>query len=65
MLEWQNRSVQFSVTNTDGKIFTVSCPVDAGIFENIVGTFDGKTVKIYVNGSLRVLSLLLEVTTLK
>ena len=45
--------VQFSVTNTDGKIFTVSCPVDAGIFENIVGTFDGKIVKIYVNGSLK------------
>ena len=44
--------IQFSVTNTDGKIFTVSSPVDSGIFENVVGTFDGKTVKIYVNGFL-------------
>jgi glucose/arabinose dehydrogenase len=45
--------IQFSITNTDGKIFTVSSSVGSGIFENVVGTFDGKTVKIYVNGFLK------------
>ena len=46
------KSIQFSVMNTDGKTFTVSTPFDTGIFQNLVGTFDGKELKIYLNGFL-------------
>ena len=46
------KSIQFSVRNTDGKTFTVSTPFDTGIFQNLVGTFDGKELKIYLNGFL-------------
>jgi hypothetical protein len=42
----------FSVTNSDGKIFTVSSPFETGVFQNVVGTFDEKELKIYVNGYL-------------
>ena len=40
------------MTNSDGKIFTVSSPFEIGVFQNVVGTFDEKELKIYVNGYL-------------
>ena len=45
-------TIQFSITNTDGKIFTVSSPYETGVFQNVVGTFDEKELKIFVNGYL-------------
>ncbi len=48
----QTHNIQFSVTNSDGKIFSVSSPIEPGIFQNVVGVFDGKLVKIYLNGFL-------------
>jgi len=45
-------TIQFSVTNSDGKVFTVSSPFETGVFQNVVGTFDEKELKIYVNGYL-------------
>jgi glucose/arabinose dehydrogenase len=45
-------TIQFSVTNSDGKIFTVSSPFETGVFQNVVGTFDEKELKIYLNGYL-------------
>jgi glucose/arabinose dehydrogenase len=44
--------IQFSVINSEGKIFSASSPIDPGIFQNVVGVFDGKSVKIYLNGIL-------------
>lgn len=44
--------VQFSVTNSGGKIFKVSAPLTLGIFENIIASFDGKSLKLYHNGFL-------------
>ena len=44
--------IQFSVTNSDGKIFSASAPLDTEVFQNIVGVFDGNAVKIYSNGFL-------------
>ena len=44
--------IQFSVTNSEGKIFSASSQIDPDVFENVVGTFDGKVVKIYLNGFL-------------
>jgi glucose/arabinose dehydrogenase len=46
------RFIQFSLTNSDSKTFSVSSPIEPGIFQNVVGVFDGKLVKIYVSGSL-------------
>jgi len=45
--------VEFSVVNNLGKIFTTSSPIRKGAFEYIVGTFDGTTVKVYLNGVLK------------
>ncbi|MGA9941854.1 MAG: LamG domain-containing protein [Nitrososphaeraceae archaeon] len=45
-------NIQFSVANSDGKIFSASAPIDADVFQNIVGEFDGNAVKIYSNGFL-------------
>lgn len=45
-------TIEFLVTNSDGKIFTVSSPFETGVFQNVVGTFDGKDQKIYINGNL-------------
>lgn len=45
-------AIQFSVTNSDGKIFTVSSPFETGVFQNVVGTFDENELKIYLNGYL-------------
>lgn len=45
-------TIQFAVTNSDGKVFTVSSPYETGIFQNVIGTFDEKELKIYVNGYL-------------
>jgi glucose/arabinose dehydrogenase len=44
--------IQFSVANSDGKIFSASSPIDPEIFQNVVGVFDGNSVKIYLNGFL-------------
>lgn len=44
--------IQISITNSEGKIFSASSRVDPGVFDNVVGTFDGKVVKIYLNGFL-------------
>lgn len=46
------KTIQFSVTNSDAKIFTVSSPFETGLFQNVVGTFDENELKIYVNGYL-------------
>ena len=46
------KTIQFSVTNSDGKIYTVSSPFERGVFQNVVGTFDENELKIYVNGYL-------------
>ena len=46
------KTIQFSVTNSDAKIFTVSSPFETGVFQNVVGTFDENELKIYVNGYL-------------
>ena len=46
------KTIQFSVTNSDGKIYTVSSPFETGVFQNVVGTFDENELKIYVNGYL-------------
>ena len=47
-----NSSIQFSVANSDGKIFSASAPLDTEVFQNIVGVFDGNVVEIYNNGLL-------------
>ena len=44
--------VQFSVTNSEGKLFKMSGPLTPGIFENIIASFDGKFLKLYHNGFL-------------
>jgi hypothetical protein len=44
--------VEFSVTNTDGLIHSSSAPIQPSKFINILGSFDGKAVKIYTNGVL-------------
>jgi len=45
-------TIQFAVTNSDGKVFTVSSPYETGIFQNVIGSFDEKELRIYVNGYL-------------
>jgi glucose/arabinose dehydrogenase len=45
-------NIQFSVANSEGKIFSASAPIDTEVFQNIVGVFDGNAVKIYSNGFL-------------
>ncbi len=44
--------IQFSITNSEGKQFSVSSAIDPDVFQNVAGTFDGKVVKIYLNGFL-------------
>lgn len=44
--------LDFTVTNTHGQSFTASVPVDRDKFELVTGTFDGTTVKLYLNGAL-------------
>jgi glucose/arabinose dehydrogenase len=44
--------LKFSVANTRGDLFTVQSPIHSGSFDHIVGTFDGRVVKIYLNGAL-------------
>ncbi len=45
--------VRLSLTDTDGKISSsVDVPIEKGIFVNVIGTFDGSTIKIYKNGKL-------------
>ena len=44
--------IQFSVANSNGKIFSATAPLDTDVFQNIVGIFDGNAVKIYSNGFL-------------
>lgn len=45
--------IRFSVTNSDGEVFSVTSPTDPGIFQNVIGIFDGRMVKIYLNGILQ------------
>lgn len=45
-------NIQFSVVNSDGKIFSASAPIETDVFQNIVGEFDRNAVKIYSNGFL-------------
>lgn len=42
--------IEFSVVNSDGKIFTAASQIKTGNFEYIVGTFDGKTINLYLDG---------------
>ncbi|HEX9317339.1 MAG TPA: LamG-like jellyroll fold domain-containing protein, partial [Nitrososphaeraceae archaeon] len=44
--------LQFSVTNTQGQIFTAKAPIDKDKFRFIVGTFDGTVLKLYSDGVL-------------
>jgi hypothetical protein len=44
--------VQFSVTNSGSKLFKVSAPLTSGIFENIIASFDGGSLKLYHDGVL-------------
>ena len=44
--------IQFSVVNSEGTIFTVAAPINKNKFENIVGSFDGISLKLYLNGVL-------------
>lgn len=44
--------IQFAVVNTQGKSFITSTPITKGKFEHVVGTFDGMTVKLFLNGVL-------------
>jgi glucose/arabinose dehydrogenase len=46
------KTIQFSVTNSDGKIYSVSSPFETGVFQNVVGTFDENELRIYVNSYL-------------
>ena len=44
--------IQFSVVNSEGTIFTAAAPINKNKFENVVGSFDGISVKLYLNGVL-------------
>jgi glucose/arabinose dehydrogenase len=44
--------IQFSVVNSEGTIFTVAAPINKNKFENIVGSFDDNSIKLYLNGVL-------------
>jgi glucose/arabinose dehydrogenase len=44
--------IQFSVVNNEGTIFTVAAPINKNKFENVVGSFDDISVKLYLNGVL-------------
>ncbi len=44
--------IQFSVANSEGKLFSVSSTIDPNVFQNVAGAFDGKVVKLYLNGFL-------------
>lgn len=45
--------IQFSVVNSAGKVFTTESSVRKDEFENVVGSFDGNLVKLYLNGVLK------------
>ena len=44
--------IQFSVVNSEGTIFTVAAPINKNRFENVVGSFDGSFIKLYLDGVL-------------
>jgi glucose/arabinose dehydrogenase len=44
--------IQLSVTNLEARQFHVTTSIEPGIFQNIVGVFDGNSIKIYLNGLL-------------
>jgi glucose/arabinose dehydrogenase len=44
--------IQFSIANNRGEVFTISSAIDKDRIEFIAGTFDGMTVKLYLNGIL-------------
>jgi glucose/arabinose dehydrogenase len=44
--------IRFSLTNSDGRQFHVTTSIEPGIFQNIVGVFDGNAIMIYLNGFL-------------
>ena len=44
--------IQFSLTNSDARQFHVTTSIEPGIFQNIVGVFDGNSIMIYLNGFL-------------
>jgi len=48
-----NSRVVFSVASASGNLFAVSATIKDSVFKNIVGTFDGNFVKLYVDGILR------------
>jgi glucose/arabinose dehydrogenase len=45
--------IQFSVVNTDGKVFTARSTISEDQFEFVTGVFDGAFVKLYLNGMLK------------
>ena len=44
--------IEFSVVNSEGTVFTVAAPINKDRFENVVGSFDEISVKLYLNGTL-------------
>jgi Concanavalin A-like lectin/glucanases superfamily len=48
-----NQFIRFAVSSSAGNIFVSSyIPISDSAFTNIVGTFDGSTIKVYRNGHL-------------
>ena len=45
--------VYFSVANNNGILFTISALVNSSSFKNIVGTFDGKELKLFADGIIQ------------
>jgi glucose/arabinose dehydrogenase len=49
----RKESIKFSLTSSNGTIFSsASVPINVNNFTHFVGTFDGSSVKLYVNGVL-------------
>ncbi len=44
--------IEFSVVNSEGTVFTVAAPINKDKFENVMGSFDEISVKLYLNGIL-------------
>jgi len=45
--------VRLSLTDKDGKISSsADVPIEKGVFVNVIGTFDGSTIKVYKNARL-------------
>jgi hypothetical protein len=52
LLWLSNGYYRFSLALKDGTRPVATAPATAGVYSEVVGTFDGSTVKLYVNGTL-------------